>query len=106
MSIRFQNSDFNKNFNRMYSKKLNYFQPVNIKLLRNIDEFYKEYDGEGIDLEYIEDSNIETDEICQLNKYPDGSYSVGYFNEHGNGTEFYTIRANRKFIENYDFVFI
>jgi hypothetical protein len=32
----------------MYSKKLNYFQPVDIKLLRSIDDICKEYDGEGI----------------------------------------------------------
>ena len=90
----------------MYSKKLNYFQPVDIKLLRSIDEICKEYDGVGIEPDYMDDSNIESGEICQLNKYPDGSYSVGYFNERGNGTGYYTIRGNRKFVENYDFVFI
>lgn len=90
----------------MYSKKLNNFQPVNIKLLRSIDDIYKEYDGVGIDTDYMDDSNIESDEICQLNKYPDSTYSVGYFDERGSGTDYYTIRDNRKFVENYDFVFI
>jgi DNA modification methylase len=81
-------------------------QPVDVKLLRSIDEICKEYDGVGIEPDYMDDSNIESVEICQLNKYPDGSYSVGYFNERGNGTGYYTIRGNRKFVENYDFVFI
>jgi hypothetical protein len=89
----------------MYSKKLNYFQPVDIKLLRSVDDICKEYDGVGIEPEYMDDSNIESGEICQLNKYPNGSYSVGYFNERGNGTGYYT-SGNRQFVENYDFVFI
>lgn len=88
----------------IYSRKLNFFEPVNIKLLRDLDSILTEYDGEGLG-EYIED-NVEAGDIVQLNKYPDKSYAVGYFNNRGNGTGIYTIRDNRKFIENYDFIFI
>ena len=88
----------------MYTQKLSNFKPVKIKLLRDLNSILIEYDGEGLG-EYIEE-NVESGEVVQLNKYPDETYAVGYFNDSGSGSGIYTIRGNRKFVENYDFIFI
>lgn len=89
----------------MYSKNITNFQPIDIKLLRSIDDIIKDYTGKGMESEYLEDSNIESGEICQLIKNPN-TYHVGYFNKRGNGTSYYTVINNYKFIEGIDFIFI
>jgi len=99
-------SNSNNINNKIYSKDIGFFKPVDIKLLRSIDEMEKDYTGEGIDDEYYEDSNIEAGEICQLIQTPDGRYSVGRYNSRGNGSTFYMVVGNRKFIEGVDFEFV
>jgi hypothetical protein len=88
----------------MYSKVIKDFEAVNIKLLRSIDDICKDYDGIGIEPNFLEDSNIESGEICQLTKTPN-CYHVGYFNNRGSGKSYYAIINNRKFVEDVDFIF-
>jgi len=89
-----------------YSKNIGWFKPANIKLLRSINDIQKEYSGEDIDAEYFEDSNLDAGSICQLLQTPDGAYSVGIYNSGGSGTSYYTIRGNKKLIEDKDFIFV
>ena len=88
----------------MYSKTIKNFETVNIKLLKSIDDICKEYDGVGVEPQFLEDSNIESGKICQLNKNPH-CYHVGYFNSRGSGKSYYTVINNREFLEGVDFIF-
>jgi len=88
----------------MYSKKLDIFKSYDIKLLRSLDEIWEDYTGEGIGSEYC-DSNIESGEVCQMNRTP-VQYHVGKFNERGCGTSYYTVSEKMKFVEGVDFEFI
>jgi hypothetical protein len=88
----------------MYSKIIKNFEPVDIKLLRSITDIYQQYDGEGIDQEYMYDSNIEKGEICQLSKTP-AQYHLGYFNKSGSGKSYYSFNNIKLLKENVDFIF-
>lgn len=89
----------------MYSKNIENFKSYDIILLRNMDEIWEEYTGEGLGNEYMDDCNIEIGEICQLTKTP-ANYSVGKFNKTGCGTSYYSINEQRKFVEGVDFNFV
>lgn len=90
----------------MYSKEIKIFKPVDIKLLKSIDEIFQTYYNVGIKTEDMEDSNIERGEICQICRNPSDDYYVGFFNKSGSGKCYYTILNKSEFIEGIDFIFV
>lgn len=86
-----------------YSKKLNIFKPVEIKLLRNLSDTMRDRMSEEDILEIedlIDEDDIEAGTICEMEASP-AEINIDYI-----GHTYYTINEPEDFIENVDFVFI
>ena len=89
----------NANAEFAFSRKLEVFQPVKIRLLVDLSEIEPELK------EYDDDGNLEKDSVCQIILDPSGTISIGIFNEQGNGTSYLEINNPKQFKEGVHFAF-
>jgi hypothetical protein len=88
----------------MYSKKIENFKKLDIRLLKSQNDILIEIEGYGIDSDYM-DCDIEKGEIIQITKTPN-EYHIGSFNDSGCGKSSYSFKDTSVLIENTHFEFL
>ena len=87
----------NEMFN--YSKKLEIFTPIKIKILKNLFDIDKEMSDD--DRILYADENIKAGTICDMSLSPSGEIYIEYV-----GRVYLIVDNTEDFIENEDFIFV